>query len=133
MEANFEGNGTGGGIMSIEAKKLPSIFLEKSPRQLILEDPKSNADLKEAARLSLCQAGEKLEIRYDGDKGYSVTIPDPKFERCSECLSYDHWEFKEVESYSKWDDSKFFFNCTNIYSDEAGDWECQGRLEMSDD
>lgn len=116
-----------------EAKKLPYIIEDKSARNLILSDPNSNKDLREAARLSLCQAGEKLQFVYDGDKGYSVIIPDPKYERCSECLSYDHWEFREVESYSKWDANKFFFKCTNIYSDCLGEIECEGRLEVSDD
>ena len=115
-----------------EIQKAITLMIEKTPRNLILSDPKSNDDLKEAARLSLCRAGEKIRIVHDGDQGYSVTIPDPKFDRCEECMCFDFWQFEEVESCSEFE-NKFFFKCTNVYFDAMGDWECQGRLEMGDE
>lgn len=112
----------------MKALKIPLAIQDKSARNLILAD---NYDLKEAARRSLCRAGEKLSI-VSGDDGYSVTIPDPKLERCEECHCFNYWQFHEIESYSKFE-NKFFFHCTNIYFDAVGEFECQGRLEMEDE
>jgi hypothetical protein len=103
-----------------------SDIIQKFDKQ-ILKSTRTSVEAKEAARLSLCRAGEKISLNGPGGEGWTVTVPDPKDERCPNCLSYDKWQYRELESYSPIKNI-FFFRCTDVNVDG----ECQGRCEVKE-
>lgn len=91
----------------------------------ILKSSRASAEAKEAARLSLCRAGEKISLNGPGGEGWSVEIPDPLDEKCTNCGSWDRWEYRDLESYSPVQ-TIFYFRCTHT-NDEG---ECMNKCEI---